>query len=187
MPVGFDQDGKWEFAFVPEFADCIARIASLWARLEYDIDVCIWALADIRPALGACITAQIYTTNGRISALLALADVRNLDPRIIGKVNKFASAYRDALDARNRTIHDLWLKDQRQPENMGRLRIKADKKLKFSIESYTLLELQSDMHTVEKRVTEFDTIRKSIEAALPSLPEIPSVKLHPIREIRWGR
>ena len=51
----FDQDGKWNFAFIPAFADCIARVASVWARLEYDINVTIWALADTRPALGASI------------------------------------------------------------------------------------------------------------------------------------
>jgi hypothetical protein len=41
------EDDKWKFAFIPEFADCVARVASVWreealtARLEYDVSVAI--------------------------------------------------------------------------------------------------------------------------------------------------
>jgi hypothetical protein len=58
MSDDFDEEGQWKFAFIPEFADCIARVASSWARLEYDVNVAIWKLAELRPALGACITCR---------------------------------------------------------------------------------------------------------------------------------
>jgi hypothetical protein len=184
MPDDFFEDGKWKFAFIPEFADCIARIASLWARLEYDVNASIWALAELRPALGACITAQIYTLQGHLSALLALAKLREVDAILIKRINKFADDVRVGQDIRNRVIHDLWLNDRGTPGNMGHLRITADKTLKFVIESVPLFELTAQVEKVEALVTVFASIRKAIEAALPSLPEIPQTKLHPITETR---
>jgi hypothetical protein len=69
MPISYDENGDWKFSFVPEYADCIARVCSVWARLEYDVTVCIWKLADMRPAIGACVTSQIFTLQNRLSAL----------------------------------------------------------------------------------------------------------------------
>lgn len=178
----FFEDGNWQFRFIPEFADCIARIASLWARLEYDLNVVIWKLADVRPALGACMTAQMYTFSAKLNALLSLAKLRQVDEKLIKKINCFSKDFRDALETRNRTLHDLWLNDRLAPGNMGRLRITADKTLKFFVESVPLPELRNDLLVVEKRIYEFAEIRVAIEAALPSLPDIPHAKLHPIIE-----
>jgi hypothetical protein len=110
MPEKFDQNGEWKFEFIPEFADCIARIASGWSRLEYDLNTCIWALADTRPALGACITSQLGSLHSHLNALLSLAKLRQVPSSIIDDLNKFSQAVRDAQDKRNRAIHDIWLK-----------------------------------------------------------------------------
>jgi hypothetical protein len=170
----FDQDGKWNFAFIPAFADCIARVASVWARLEYDINVTIWALADTRPALGACITSQIFTLQARLDALLALAKIRQLDSSIIKQINKFADDSRGGQEIRNRIIHDMWLQDRLNPGHMGHLRITAAKKLEFVIASVPLFELTADLEKLEDLCARFSAIRKSIEVALPLLPDKPS-------------
>jgi hypothetical protein len=103
-----NQPTDWKFSFVPEFADCIARIASCWARLEYDMNVSIWSLSETRPAFGACMTSQIYTTQGRLNAILALGKLRKLDHRLMKRLNKFSEQIRIGQDVRNRTLHDVW-------------------------------------------------------------------------------
>ena len=59
-----------EFKFPAEFAAAIAEVTSYWAALEYNIDMSIWHLAGVYPAIGACITTQIYTLDGRLKALV---------------------------------------------------------------------------------------------------------------------
>jgi hypothetical protein len=77
-----------DFTFIAAYADQIAHGCNLWASLEYYINTSIWALADVEPAIGACMTAQMYTMNARLSALLALLKFRRADKKIIGRVNK---------------------------------------------------------------------------------------------------
>jgi hypothetical protein len=182
MPIGYNDRGKWKFAFVPEYADCIARVASVWARLEYDVSASIWMLAGVRPAMGACITSQIFTLRGRLDALLALAKLRRVDPVIIKKINRFADDVRGGQEIRNRIIHDQWLQDNLNPGQMGHLRITAAKVLEFEIKPVIFPDLAADLDKLEDFQRRFHGIRREIEAALLTLPEIPQSELHPIRE-----
>jgi hypothetical protein len=184
MPIEYDERGKWKFAFIPEYADCIARVASIWARLEYDISVSIWQLADVRPALGACMTSQIYTLGGRLDALLSLAKLRNVPEGIIKGISKFADDSRDGQEIRDRIIHDQWVLDKFNPGTMGHLRITAAKKLDFNIKTVILPDLAADLEKLEDLSFRFHAIRDEIEAALPTLPKIPHSELHPITKIR---
>jgi hypothetical protein len=138
----------------------------------------------MRPALGACITAQLGSLHSRLNALLSLAKIRQIPQSIIDDLNRFSQDVRDAQDKRNRTIHDVWLEDIQSPEQMGRLKITSDKKLTFEIESIPLLELSNDLKCVERRVNQFAKIHSDIMSALPKLPEIPPSSLHPITENR---
>jgi len=164
MSDSFDQQSEWQFAFI---ADCIARVTSCWAGLEYDISATIWALAEMRPALGTCVTSQIYTLQGRLGAVLALAKLRRVDQDIIDRLNRFSDRIREGQDQRNRIIHNLSV----MPEK--------DKELASSVES--VFDLHDDLEKIEGLAKEFSAIRKSIEAALPTLPDIPP-ELHPIIE-----
>jgi hypothetical protein len=65
---------------------------------------------------------------------------------------------------------------------MGHMVITADRTLKMRIESVSLSTLRDDLEKVEDIQEAFLKIRRSIEAALPSLPEIPQSELHPIVE-----
>jgi hypothetical protein len=180
------QEGKWRFVFIPEYADCIARMSSSWARLEYDINASIWLLADMRPALGACVTSQIYTINGRLSALLSLAKLRGLDAKILKKINKFCEEVRAGQTIRNRVMHDMWLLDKSHPEQMGQLRVTAEKTLHFKIEPIMFLDLVADFEKLDGLQTTFYKIRQSIDAALPSLPKMSETELYPITETPLG-
>jgi hypothetical protein len=184
MPVADDEREKWKFAFIPQYADCIARVASVWARVEYDVSVSIWLLADVRPAMGACITSQVFTLRSKLDALLALAKLRRVDAAIIKRINKFADDARGGQEIRNRIIHDQWLKDQLNPDQMGHMRITAAKVLEFEIKPVIFDELLTDLEKLEDMQRRFLTIRQEIEAALPTLPEIPQSELHPITESR---
>jgi hypothetical protein len=182
MPQPPEQPAEWAFSFVPEFADCIARIASCWARLEYDMNASIWSLSETRPAFGACITSQIYTTQGRLNAILALGKFRQLDARLMKRLNKFSEKIRIGQDVRNRTVHDMWLNDNISSAHMGHLVITANRVLEMKIQSVSLPELRDDLEKVEDIQTEFLKIRRAIDDALPSLPEMSHEELHPIVE-----
>ena len=86
------------FHFPPAYADCLAHISANWANLEYMINSSIWELAETRPALGACITAQIVSLHRKLSALLALMKLREMDDGLITKVNKFSERVREPLN-----------------------------------------------------------------------------------------
>jgi hypothetical protein len=170
------------FRFIPEYATQIAHGGNHWTFLEYYINTSIWALANVSPALGACMTSQIYTMNARLSALIALLKLRQADQKLIAKVNKFAEHVRDAQDARNRIAHDMWLLDTHNPGKMGKMRVTADKALKFNIKSVELDDLKADVQKINARRLEFSAIRLEITNALPTLPGIPHQELHPIVE-----
>jgi hypothetical protein len=175
------------FEFVPEYANLIAHANNHWNYLEYDVNASIWALANVSPAFGACMTSQIYTMHARLNALLSLLKIRKADERILKKVNRFAERVREVQEARNRTAHDIWLIDRLNPGKMGKLRITAEKTLKFGVQGVDLSELKADIEKLNMRREEFFAIRREIEAALPTLPEIPQTELHPIVETRSPR
>lgn len=167
--------------FAPEYADCVAHAAASWGTLELHINIAIWGLADVRPALGACLTAQIYTLQGRLAALLSLLKVRKADQALVDRVNKFSESVRGAQTLRNRIVHDVWLNNLTEPEIMGRLVITAEKKLNFILEDVSLEGLRADLSKIFKSRQEAYDIRVAIEAAIPLLPKIPHGELHPIR------
>jgi hypothetical protein len=186
MPETTDQPQK-DFHWLPEYARAIADAANMWAYIEYYVNTSIWELAELPPAIGACITSQIYTLQGRLSALAALLKLRQADQKIIDSVNKFMERVRDAQDARNRIVHDMWMNDNLHPEMMGKLRITAEKKLHFRIASMPLDELKRDVEKIDTRRYEMSAIRLAIRAALPTLPEIPHAELYPIAESQEAR
>ena len=65
---------------------------------------------------------------------------------------------------------------------MGHLVITANRVLEMKIQSVSLPELRDDLEKVEDIQTEFLKIRRAIDDALPSLPEMSHEELHPIVE-----
>jgi hypothetical protein len=163
----------------PRFHELVGRIATEWAILEFHVNECIWLLADVYPALGACITSQIININGRLTALLALMKVRRVDQKLVDKINQFASDVRGPLEKRNRAIHDPMIVEQTEGL-AGRITVVAPKKLTFTIQEITFEELQSDFDEIMQCSLTFQGYRQQIVDALPSLPGIPLKELHPI-------
>jgi len=170
--------------FAKGYAECIAQVANAWAALEYSINECIWALADTTPALGACLTAQIVSLNGRLNALLALMKHREVDPGLISRVNKFAEKSRGPAELRNRIIHDVWMQITNDPNMMGQLTITASMKLEFSLQDRQLSELVNNVRTIITCRNEAMKIRMDVFSALSTLPEIPHPRLYPITSSR---
>jgi hypothetical protein len=172
-----------EFHFPGDFAECIAKVAANWSALEYMINATIWELAEVRPSLGACLTAQIMTVNGRLAALLALMKLRRVDTKLLKKVNRFAERVRAPQELRNRIIHDQWVNDRLNPEGMGRIEIVAPKALTMEIKPVTITELRDDLEKISDCRFEFGAIRNEIRGALSTLPKMSQRELYPITEI----
>ncbi len=171
-----------EFHFPGEFADCIANVAANWSALEYLINATIWELADVRHSLGACMTAQITSLHGRLSALLALMKLRQANARLLKKVNRFSEHVHEPQELRNRIIHDQWVLDRFIPQQMGRIEIIAPKTLTMKIKPVTISELRADLEKISDCRFEFAAIRYEIRDALPTLPQMSRRELYPITE-----
>ena len=76
----------------------------------------------------------------------------------------------------------MWLQDRLSSATMGHLVITANRILEMKIKSVELKELRDDLEKVEDTQAEFEKIRRAIDAALPSLPEISLTETHPIVE-----
>jgi hypothetical protein len=170
------------FRFLPEYAELIAEGTNRWAYLEYYIGKSIWSIAGLEPAIRACLTTQLFTLNAKNNALLSLLKLRKAPQPIIDLVNKFASSSRDALDARNRIAHDMWLNNKAETDRMGKIRMTGDKVLKFTIEDISINDLKKDINIINVRRLQAGEICASIEACVPSLPEIHQKELRPIIE-----
>ena len=57
---------------MPPYFKMIGMVATDWALLEQMIDDVIWTLAKVDHKKGACITAQIMSTEWKLRALIAL-------------------------------------------------------------------------------------------------------------------
>ena len=166
------------FEFPDDFAQCIAQITAAWSALEYNVDMSIWHLAGVYPAIGACITGQIYTLQGRISALVALMNLRKAPTNLISRVNKFSESVRKPLEIRNRLVHDQWFRTK-ETGQMKQLEIGAKGTLTYGFKRIDIEPLTADMEVVRTAMREAGSIRDAIETALPTLPEIPLEALHP--------
>jgi hypothetical protein len=166
------------FEFPADFASCIASITSFWASLEYSIDMSIWHLAGVYPAIGACMTGQIYTLNNRLLALQSLLKLRQAPQPIIDRVNRFSEKIRKTQEIRNRITHDPWYQSPTTKE-MSQLEIGAKGTLTYNRKSVPIASLRSDAEKVRAAMSEASGIRGAIEDALPTLPKILLSSLHP--------
>ncbi len=166
------------FEFPDDYAQGIAKIISFWSALEYNINLSIWHLAGIYPAIGACITEQIYTLDGRTKALLALLKLRRAPDELVRRVNKFGEKSRKASDIRNKIAHHTW-HQRTESKEMLQLEIGAKGSLTYGFKPIPIEMLKADQDTVRNAMRDAVGIRDAVEACLPTLPEIPLGELHP--------
>jgi hypothetical protein len=168
------------FKFAPEYTQKIAEITACWSCLEYQISMCIWHLAGVYPAVGACISSQIFTLDGRLKALKSLLTLRRAPEELCKRINKFSERVRGPLELRNRVIHDQWFSDDRTPALMQQMEIGAKGTLTYGFKPVPIAQLKDDHSKIVSAMIEASEIRDAVEDALPTLPEIPSRELHPI-------
>jgi hypothetical protein len=168
------------FAFPAEFATCITEVISYWAALESNINMAIWHLAGVYPAIGACLTEQIFNLDNRLKALRALLALRKAPTTLIDRINRFSERVRKPQELRNRITHDTWHQSLDDDKGMLQLEIGAKGALTYDFKHITIESLQADRDEVRKAMREAVQIRDAIEDALPTLPEIPLKELHPI-------
>ena len=106
----------------------IGKVAANWAALEMLINSAIWQIAEIPDHLGACVTSQIYTFDGRMKALISILGVRGDFDDVVRNLNKFHEKSRAFAQRRHRTVHDPWVGDLKSGVPQ-RLEVTADKRL----------------------------------------------------------
>jgi hypothetical protein len=170
--------------FLPAYADCIAQAANHWAWVELEVHWMLWALMEVHPTVGACLTSQVYTFTAKLDALMALMKLRSVPETFIKKVTKFAERSRSALDARNRFVHDVWLTDNWNSAAMGRTSMSARKVLDFKTQTVEINSLQADLGKIVSAQKEASALRSELMPMLPTLPKIPREASHPLKDIR---
>jgi len=166
------------FVFPAEYAEGIAQIISCWSALESNINMAIWHLAGVYPAIGACLTEQIFNLENRLRALLALLKLRQAPDQMVSRVNKFLKHSRKAHDIRNRVAHHTWHQNI-ETKKMRQLEIGARGTLAYGFKPIEPGDIKANVAEVKKLMREASDIRDAIEIALPTLPEIPLGELHP--------
>ena len=133
----------------------IGRITTAWSDFEFEVNRAIWELAGIDGEHGVCLTAQIYSIQGRINALIALAHLEGASKTTIGKLNKFASHKVEPLSQkRNRIVHDPWCRGK-ETEIVGQILATAQRKLDYRIREVTLEYLKATWQEILRLRQEF--------------------------------
>jgi len=91
----------------------VGRIASDWAHVEHTLDLIIWELAGIDPAMGACITAQMNGVYSRCKAIIAQLKLweKGTDTSLASLINATTDIMNKQSqpgDKRNRVVHYPW-------------------------------------------------------------------------------
>lgn len=173
-----EEKPKIGFDFPDDYAQCISKIVSFWSSLEANVNLAISHLAGVYPAIGACITSQIFTIDGRLKALQALLKLRQAPDTLQRRVNRFAEKVRKPQDLRNRVIHDQWFQGT-ESKAMSQLEIGAKGTLTYGFKPVPIKYLDEAREKIQEAMKEASEIRDAIEAVLPTLPDIPLKELQP--------
>lgn len=164
----------------PEYTRYIGQIAIGWSAVEYHVNMAIWEVANVPSGIGACLTAQIFTFDGRMKALVSLLNLKRFPSDIVKEANRFHEDSRGPLEVRNRVVHDYWVWDAEG--TIHRLEMTASKKLKLEPVVIPIDELKRHDETIGKLVDRSAALKERIYAVLPTLPDIPDSELRPIRD-----
>jgi hypothetical protein len=140
----------------PAHYTAIGKIASNWAALELIINSVIWCLAGVDDEAGACITANIFTIDGRLKTLIALMKLRGAEQAIVTDLNRFANDSREIANKRNRIVHDPWAAEF-PTGTPHHFQITADRNLVFGykpMETSSVNEVVDEIAEFINRLTE---------------------------------
>ena len=126
----------------------------------------MWALSGTPHEIGTCVTAQMYTFDARMNALIALLNLKGAN-ELAQKFNDFYEASRSGSSTRNRIVHNVWQSDD---ESGWQLSVTAGKRLLFSASAKDIQKLMDDHRAIEQTVVAFFNLRDELRDLLPSLP-----------------
>lgn len=181
---GVSGQGPNNFRFADGYSEKIAAGANTWAWIEFELHWMIWELSEVNPSVGLCLTAQMFTFDAKMNALLALLTLREAPESFVKKVHAFMESTRGAQEARNRLVHDVWVMDNRDASRMGRLKMSARRKLDFSVQSYAISEIDPEVVMLERSRQTSTALRRELVAMLPTLRKIPLEAPHPLEVVR---
>ena len=147
----------------------IGRVASRWAALEHRFDHMIWKLAEVEPALGACITTQLGGIHSRIKVLVALLGLRNGSEVVIKDINKLSASIHGELEQRNRIVHDVWAVTKALEVTQIRVAIMKNQ-LALQEVPVSLDELRGTWEAIGRRHASLEPIEQAIDALLEPSP-----------------
>jgi hypothetical protein len=152
-----------------EYMKWLGHIATIWATLEFQINMAIWELANVERWAGACITTQLFSPSSRTRALLSLIQIRGASPEIIEKVNKFAKSVIGLGRRRNEYIHDTWCVEENTGE-VKRIHATMEGSFKFGFTPTDIKELQRLYNDIKGSLARFDQLRDEVFQSLPPWP-----------------
>ncbi len=159
----------------PSNAEYVGIICNSWAVLELEIDGTTWLIADVRPTIGACITAQFISVHPKIKALIALCRHKGVDEKLIKRLNTFHQSLYGTAEKRNRAVHDAWMpeispgrKVQLVQWDLGRGKDASDFTRPAPISD--LIELNRE---INKRMSAFMKIKEALLSELRASQKIP--------------
>jgi hypothetical protein len=162
-------DDSWYDPRFDAYMTAVGRIALMWAHLEYNLNEAIWELENVESAVGACVTAQIFSASGRLRALISLVHHRGAPNTIIRKLNKLGQKIEGLGRQRNEYVH--------HPVSLGietgkltRVHVSADRQLDFKFKPTDLNEMRKLFRNIRFASVEFDALYDRILSELPPWP-----------------
>ncbi|MGD0141609.1 MAG: hypothetical protein ABSC92_00460 [Rhizomicrobium sp.] len=163
-----EDDGWYDSRFDP-YLVAVGRIAGIWAQLEFLINDAIWELANVEGGAGACLTAQIVSSNGRIKALVSLVHYRGARDELLKAFNKFGSDVDDLGRQRNRFVHDP-VGINKDTGELFRVNVTADRKLDSSLKVADFSAMAALHREIAQTCTRFGLLYGRALNELPPWP-----------------
>jgi hypothetical protein len=132
----------------PSYA-LIGQITMWWSFIETRLDSCIGTLADMDPAITACITAQMMGHFPRCLTIKALAHWRGLS-EIEKATEGLQNALCEASELRNRATHDL-LFIETKTNSTFKVHRMSKKELHYGLKEFDVSELKRTLSLITKR------------------------------------
>ncbi len=156
-----------KLAAYSSYRHTIGSIITSWAAFEARLASAIWRIGEMRDEIGASLTSQIYTLDGKVKALQAILRVKGFEKEA-KKIGKLINDAKGLSDLRNRVVHDpiIYMEGA-----VHRLLIKADR--------YVELEyIKVEIDELEKAVDKIADIDDKMDDILrPVLEKIPRLSL----------
>jgi hypothetical protein len=147
----------------------IGKVAANWAAFERLMESALWVLAGVGDYPGACLTSQIPNMARRFDALLALARLKNVDEKIIKKLQQFSHESQTLNLQRNRIIHDAWHWNFATQRAL-RLELSAAKRLTLGLVETPEAAVMGIAEEIANHIDRFDKIIDEVfSAASPPL------------------